>query len=366
MMVRMRSFVLLLALVTPSIEAGAQESCNPIYQEAQRLKRTDAWRRITGADSLVAAAEAARTCFEAVGTGVDSAAVLLGIESFALTRAGRHRAAHDRVALFFQRYASGAAPRMLVEMWMRKGLLDHRLGDVAALRTSYTQADRYADALDINERLTLKTTIGQALQNAGQFDQAEGLFRTVIGEIPPDLADEAARLFERTGDPGRSLQARLQQATFLRWHGHDDALHLLDEVALAAHEQGDIRIHGEALRLKTALRQTAGLPVQHTPWRLYPLRDGLAATSFLSLLLIAGYVRRRRRRHTSPNTALVVETEAQPLQPLMLIDVPDYLDNDLKIKVPGSKLQDDDRPFYAVRVGAVTLIAKIYWRIVHY
>ncbi len=51
---------------------------------------------------------------------------------------------------------------------------------------------------------------------------------------------------------------------------------------------------------------------------------------------------------------------------VLLVDVPDYFDPDDIIKVPAHELQDDDRPFHAIRIGNVTLITKVYWRIVHY
>ncbi len=49
-----------------------------------------------------------------------------------------------------------------------------------------------------------------------------------------------------------------------------------------------------------------------------------------------------------------------------LVDVPNYFDPDDNIKVPADELQDDDRPFHAIRTGRVTLITKVYWRIVEY
>ncbi|MCZ6460015.1 MAG: hypothetical protein O6766_11725 [Gammaproteobacteria bacterium] len=49
-----------------------------------------------------------------------------------------------------------------------------------------------------------------------------------------------------------------------------------------------------------------------------------------------------------------------------LVDVPNYFDPGDIIKVPAHELQDDDRPFHAIRIGNVTLVAKVYWRIVHY
>ena len=49
-----------------------------------------------------------------------------------------------------------------------------------------------------------------------------------------------------------------------------------------------------------------------------------------------------------------------------LVDVPFYLDPDDNIKVPAHELQDDDRPFHAIRTGNVTLVVKVYWRIVEY
>ncbi len=76
----------------------------------------------------------------------------------------------------------------------------------------------------------------------------------------------------------------------------------------------------------------------------------------IALWLLVGYVRRRRHK------ALMEPSADHPI----LINIPDYLDDYPQIKVPVSKLQDDDRPFYAVRLGPITLITKIYWRIVHY
>ena len=59
-------------------------------------------------------------------------------------------------------------------------------------------------------------------------------------------------------------------------------------------------------------------------------------------------------------------SNGQTTEPLALVDVPDYFEPDDIIKVPGDELQDDDRPFHAIRIGNVTLITKVYWRIVHY
>ena len=51
---------------------------------------------------------------------------------------------------------------------------------------------------------------------------------------------------------------------------------------------------------------------------------------------------------------------------VLLRDVPYFLNSDHKIKVPAHELQNDDRPFRAIRIGSITLVAKVYWRIVHY
>ena len=60
------------------------------------------------------------------------------------------------------------------------------------------------------------------------------------------------------------------------------------------------------------------------------------------------------------------DSNGQTTEPLALVDVPDYFEPDDNIKVPAHELQDDDRPFHAIRIGRVTLIAKVYWRIVKY
>ncbi len=41
-------------------------------------------------------------------------------------------------------------------------------------------------------------------------------------------------------------------------------------------------------------------------------------------------------------------------------------DPDDKIKTPANELKKDDRPFRAIRIGPVTLVVKVYWRIVHF
>ena len=71
----------------------------------------------------------------------------------------------------------------------------------------------------------------------------------------------------------------------------------------------------------------------------------------------------QRREDLPGNTA---GSKGHTTEPPTLVDVPYYLDPDHKIKVPAHELQNDDRPFHAIRIGRVTLVAKVYWRIVHY
>ena len=71
----------------------------------------------------------------------------------------------------------------------------------------------------------------------------------------------------------------------------------------------------------------------------------------------------QRRQDLPDNTA---DSKGHTTKPTTLVDVPYYLDPDHKIKVPAHELQNDDRPFHAIRIGSVTLVAKVYWRIVHY
>ncbi len=82
-------------------------------------------------------------------------------------------------------------------------------------------------------------------------------------------------------------------------------------------------------------------------------------------MLLVDYLRRRLtpsilRRQDLPDST------GHTTEPATLVDVPYYLDPDDKIKVPAHELQNDDRPFLAIRIGPVTLVAKVYWRIVHY
>ncbi len=70
-----------------------------------------------------------------------------------------------------------------------------------------------------------------------------------------------------------------------------------------------------------------------------------------------------RRQELPDNTA---ESTGHTTELATLVDVPYYLDADDKIKAPAHELQNDDRPFHAIRTGNVTLVAKVYWRIVHY
>ncbi len=70
-----------------------------------------------------------------------------------------------------------------------------------------------------------------------------------------------------------------------------------------------------------------------------------------------------RRQDLPDNTA---ESNGHTTEPATLVDVPDYLNPHVIIKVPAHELQNDDRPFHAIRIGSVTLVAKVYWRIVHY
>ena len=86
-------------------------------------------------------------------------------------------------------------------------------------------------------------------------------------------------------------------------------------------------------------------------------------------MLLVDYLRRRhtpsilRRQELPDNTA---DSTGHRTEPSTLVDIPYYLDPDHKIKVPAHELQNDDRPFRAIRIGSVTLVAKVYWRIVHY
>ena len=59
-------------------------------------------------------------------------------------------------------------------------------------------------------------------------------------------------------------------------------------------------------------------------------------------------------------------SNGQTTEPAALVEVPNYFDPDDIVKAPAHELQDDDRPFHAIRTGNVTLVAKVYWRIVEY
>ena len=86
-------------------------------------------------------------------------------------------------------------------------------------------------------------------------------------------------------------------------------------------------------------------------------------------MLLVDYLRRRhtpsilRRQELPDNTA---DSTGHTTEPATLVDVPYYLNPHDKIKVPAHELQNDDRPFRAIRIGSITLITKVYWRIVHY
>ena len=118
----------------------------------------------------------------------------------------------------------------------------------------------------------------------------------------------------------------------------------------------------EIYRTVQSLQEATSLPVQQSPWKIQLLRDAIIFSTAIALSLLIGYLRRRyKRRHqiTAPARYHLADGTR-------LVDIPDYLDENLIIKVPASKLQDDNRPFLAVRVGPITLITKIYWRIVNY
>ncbi len=68
------------------------------------------------------------------------------------------------------------------------------------------------------------------------------------------------------------------------------------------------------------------------------------------------------RQDLPDNTA---ESNGHATEPATLVDVPYYLELDDEIKVPAHELQNDDRPFHANYIGRVTLVVKVYWRIVH-
>ena len=69
------------------------------------------------------------------------------------------------------------------------------------------------------------------------------------------------------------------------------------------------------------------------------------------------------RRYIRPGPAPANRLDADDT----LIEVPEYLDPAQTVRVPADALQEqEERPFYALRVGSLTLIVKIYWRRVHF
>ncbi len=97
-----------------------------------------------------------------------------------------------------------------------------------------------------------------------------------------------------------------------------------------------------------ALRRTT----PWSPWTVDPLHAGITQGVVLALLLLVVFVRRRMRPVVAADTH---------------VEVPDYLDPRRKIKVPRTELCEPlDDQFYALHLGRVTFVVKIYWRHVHF
>ncbi len=123
-------------------------------------------------------------------------------------------------------------------------------------------------------------------------------------------------------------------------------------VALATGTHRTARMPGETTNAKTALQEAATSDRQNTPWTADPLRAGVTLGVVLALLLLVVFVRRRRQPAVAADTHVVV---------------PDYLDPRRKIKVPRTELREPlDDQFYALHLGRVTFVVKIYWRHVHF
>ncbi len=123
-------------------------------------------------------------------------------------------------------------------------------------------------------------------------------------------------------------------------------------VALATGTHRTARMPGETTDAKTALQEAATSDRQNTPWTVDPVRAGVTLGVVLALLLLVVFVRRRMR------PALAADTH---------VEVPDYLDPRRKIKVPRAELREPlDDQFYALHLGRVTFVVKIYWRHVHF
>ena len=123
-------------------------------------------------------------------------------------------------------------------------------------------------------------------------------------------------------------------------------------VALATGTHRTARMPGETTNAKTALQEAATSDRQNTPWTADPLRAGVTLGVVLALLLLVVFVRHRRQPAVAADTHVVV---------------PDYLDPRRKIKVPRTELREPlDDQFYALHLGRVTFVVKIYWRHVHF
>ncbi len=130
---------------------------------------------------------------------------------------------------------------------------------------------------------------------------------------------------------------------------YDAAAPLLDR-ATTAHRT--VCLPGETTDAKPALQEAAPSDEQDTPWLFDPLHAGVTLGVVLALLLLVVFVRRRRQ------PAIAADTH---------VAVPDYLDPRRKIKVPRTELREPlDDQLYALHLGRVTFVVKIYWRHVHF
>ncbi len=123
-------------------------------------------------------------------------------------------------------------------------------------------------------------------------------------------------------------------------------------VDLATATHCAVCLPGETTDAKPALQEAAPSDEQDTPWLFDPLHAGVTLGVVLVLLLLVVFVRRRRQPAVAADTHVAV---------------PDYLDPRRKIKVLRTELREPlDDQLYALHLGRVTFVVKIYWRHVHF
>ena len=102
----------------------------------------------------------------------------------------------------------------------------------------------------------------------------------------------------------------------------------------------------------TAFQETPISNEEASPWSLSLIRASVILGVVLALLLFVVFVRSRAGAAGAADTH---------------VEVTDYLDPRRKIRVPRTELREpvDDR-FYALYLGRITFVVKIYWRHVHF